>query len=125
MVPWRPVIQVIALRVLRRRSKGGRGAQCQEWSGWHRRGAGGVVGVVEMLRGASEHLWVWGARGEAADAGKVNPGNLFCDLRGASSHLPLTFRLGEVFIPSLKRLRAPGMVRGNWNLPTRAPDVAT
>lgn len=58
MVPWCPVIQVIALRVLRRRNKGGRGVQYQAWSGWHPQRPGGAVGVVEMLRGALEHLGV-------------------------------------------------------------------
>jgi hypothetical protein len=47
MVPWRPVIQVIALRVLRRLNKGVRGAQVPGVVGVAPQGQGGVVGVAE------------------------------------------------------------------------------
>ena len=63
MAPLRPVIQVIALRVLRRHSKGGRGAKCQECSGWHPRGPGGVEGVFEGTVRCLCASWWMGAKG--------------------------------------------------------------
>jgi len=47
MVPWRPVIQVIALRVLGAAGRVGGAPKCQEWLGATAQGPEGVVGVLE------------------------------------------------------------------------------
>ena len=61
-VPWRPVIQVIALWVLRRRSKSGRGAQCQEGQSGARSVQEALRAPLRALRGAPGRLRVDGAK---------------------------------------------------------------
>ena len=60
------VFQAIALRVLRKQSRWG--AQCHEAAGWQRSVQEALWAPLRVLRGASEHLWVNGAKEEKRQA---------------------------------------------------------